>query len=285
MQYLSSIEQEGITLSNIHHSEVSHTTQRSDRRKTRKEKADNGTKRVVKEKFTHEHSLAPIVAKTEKQKKYLAMLNDPDVQVIVCQGHFGVGKSYLSAIVAAEQYRKNLIQKIIVARPHVQTGKSSGLKPGTVLEKQYPYLRNVLDTIKQRLGAAAFEIALKDGEHGDIQVQELENIRGRSFDEPSFLLIEEAQQSTPEEMLAILTRIGDNCKLVVSGDLNQRDIKGDSGLKWLVDFVERHKIEGVGMINFDSVDDIVRSGLLKKVAIGLMKDGAIPNTLTRRQSK
>ena len=242
-------------------------------RKTRREKAADGTQRVTREKFQGQNNPAPIVAKTEKQKKYLQMLNDPNVQMIVCRGYFGVGKTYLSAVTAADKYRKGEIQQIIVARPHVQTGKTSGLKPGTVLEKQYGYLRNVLDPIKQRLGSAAFEIALKDGEHGDIQVQEVENIRGRSFDSNCWLLIEEAQQTTPEEMLAIVTRVGENCKIIVSGDLNQRDIKGDSGLKWLIDFVERHEVAGVGMINFDSVNDICRSGLAREIAIGLVQDG------------
>ena len=134
-------------------------------------------------------------------------------------------------------------------------------------------MRNVLDPIRQRLGKSVFEIALDDGERGSIEVQELESIRGRSFDEKSFLLIEEAQQSTPEEMLAIVTRVSDNCKIVVSGDLNQRDIKGDSGLKWLLDFVKRHKIKSVATIDFNSTDDIVRGGLVREIAIGLVQDG------------
>lgn len=228
--------------------------------------------RKSKDKFREQNQPAPIVAMTEKQKTYLSMLNDPNIQLIVCTGIFGCGKSYLSACVAADKYRKNEISKIIVARPYVQTGKSAGAKPGTALQKLYPYVRNVLDPIKQRLGKAQFEIALDDGERGSIEVQELESIRGRSFDEPSWLCIEEAQQSTPEEMLAIVTRVGDNCKLIVSGDLNQRDIRGESGLKWILDFVKRHRIRNVGIINFDSPDDVVRGGLVKSIALGLIKD-------------
>jgi len=248
-------------------------------RKTRKEKLQDTSSqgRKTQEKFKEQHQPAPIVAKTEKQKQYLAMLNDSGTQLIICLGLHGVGKSYLSASIAADKYRKNEISKIIVARPYVQTGKSSGSKPGTSLEKLYAYVRNVLDPIRKRLGTSVFNIALADGEHGDIEVQELESIRGRSFDEPSFLLLEEAQQSTPEEMLAVVTRIGDNCKLVVSGDLNQKDVRGESGLKWLLDFTRRHNIRGVGVINFDSPDDIVRGGLVKDVAIALMKEGQLRN--------
>lgn len=238
---------------------------------TRKEESG----RVIQDKFKENRMVAPLQAKTQKQKQYLAMLNDPDIQLIVCTGLHGCGKSWLSASVAADKYRNNEISKIIVARPYVFTGKSSGSKPGTSLEKLYAYVRNVLDPIKKRLGNAVFEIALADGAKGDIEVQELESIRGRSFDEDSFLLIEEAQQSTPEEMLAIVTRVSDKCKLVVSGDLNQRDIRGESGLKWLLDFVKRHNISGVGIINFDSPDDIVRGGLVREIAIGLMHEGKL----------
>ena len=249
----------------------------SRKRQTRQEKINDteSAGRKVNAKFAHENRPTTIVAKTDKQKQYLSMLNDPNIQLVVVLGLHGVGKSFLSASVAADKYMKKEIDKIIVARPYVQTGKSTGLKPGKSLEKLYPYVRNVLDPIRKRIGGAVFDIALADGQKGSIEVQEVESIRGRSFDERSYLLIEESQQTTPDEMLAIVTRISDNCKLVVSGDLNQRDVRGESGLKWLLDFVKRHKIRGVGVINFDSPDDIVRGGLVRDIAIGLMKEGQL----------
>lgn len=249
------------------------------RRKTRSTKVDEGNAKVVKQKFQEDRDESinskPVVAKTEKQKEYLKMLRDPDIQVVCCLGWHGAGKTFLASSIAADKYRKNEIKKIIVARPYVQTGKSSGSKPGSALEKLYPYVRNVLDTIKQRIGSGAFEVALQDGSRGDIEVQELESIRGRSFDIPSFVILDEAQQSTPEEMLAIVTRISDNTKLVLCGDLNQRDIRGESGLEWFLNFAQRHSLKGVGIINFDSVDDIIRGGLVRDVAIGLVKDGKV----------
>ena len=247
------------------------------KRQTRQERIRDteSSGRKVNEKFSHEHKNAPIVAKTEKQKKYLAMLNDPNIQLLVVLGLHGVGKSYLSATVAADKYMKNEIDKIIVARPYVQTGKSTGLKPGSSLDKMYAYVRNVLDPMRKRMGCAVFDIALADGQKGTIEVQEVESIRGRSFDERSWLMIEESQQTTPEEMLAIITRVSDSCKLICSGDLNQRDVKGESGLKWLLDFVQRHNIKGVGVVNFDSPDDIVRGGLVREIAVGLMKEGKL----------
>lgn len=231
--------------------------------------------RVIKEKFLDErNSPPPLLAKTEKQKEYLKLLNDPSVQAICVLGLHGAGKTFCASAVAADKFRKNEIEQIIVARAYVQTGKTSGFKPGTSLQKLYPYVRNVLDTIKERIGNGAYEIALKDGETGQIQVQEVESIRGRSFDHPSFLIIDEAQQTTVSEMTSIVTRISDQCKLVLCGDVRQKDIHGESGLEWFMNFSKRHNLKGVAVIDFSDPDDIVRGGLVKDIAIGLMKDNA-----------
>ena len=123
--------------------------------------------KVIKEKFTEErNSPPPVVAKTIKQKEYFKLLNDPEIQAICVLGLHGTGKTFCASVVAADKFRKNEISKIIVARAYVQTGRTSGFKPGTSLQKLYPYVRNVLDTIKQRIGDGAYEIALKDGELG-----------------------------------------------------------------------------------------------------------------------
>ena len=228
--------------------------------------------RVIKEKFQEQlqKSLPPVSAKNAKQKHYLNILKT--CNIIIVEGLFGTGKTYLASCVAGDLLRKKEIEQIIVARPYVQTGKTSGFKPGTSYEKLYPYVRNVLDTVKQRMGDGAYQYALKDGVSGQIEVQELESIRGRSFDKKSFLIIDEVQQSTPEEMKAIVTRIGDDCTLVLCGDNSQRDIKGQSGLSWFRDFAERHELSGVGYVNFNEPSDIVRGGLVRDIAIGLARD-------------
>lgn len=224
---------------------------------------------LLKDKFKKERQLLPVIAKTNKQQKYLDLLYNSSVQVVCCLGLHGTGKTYLASLVAADYLRQNRIEKIIVARPYIQTGKASGYKPGSSLDKLYPYVRNVLDTIKNRIGSSVFDIALKDGLKGSIEVQELESIRGRSFDQPSWLIVDEAQQSTKEEMLAIITRISDNTKLILCGDINQKDIKTQSGLEWFLNFTIKNKLNSVGVINFDSPDDIVRGKFAKEVAIAL----------------
>ncbi|ADP02543.1 PhoH-like protein [Salmonella phage GEC_vB_MG] len=223
-------------------------------------------------KFDEERNSAPaLVALNEKQQDYLHKLQT--CNIIIAKGIFGTGKTYLASAHAADLLRRNELDKIIVARPYVQTGKTSGFKPGTSLEKLFPYVRNMLDTIRKRMGDGAYYNALKDGLNGRIEVQELESIRGRSFDEKSFLLIDEAQQSTPEEMLSIITRISDNCTLVVMGDASQKDIYGQSGLEWLIEFTQRHNLAGVGTVSFDDPnEDIVRGGMVRDIALGLMAD-------------
>lgn len=241
------------------------------KRVTARDKKQFGGK-TVKDKFNEERFAAPVAAKTNKQKEYFRLLNDPNIKAIVVLGLHGTGKTYCAAVTAADKFRKNEIEKIIVSRAYVQTGKSSGLKPGTALEKLYPYVRNILDTIKSRIGVGAYEVALKDGLSGSIEVQEVESIRGRSFDQRSWLMIDEAQQTTPEEMQSIVTRVSDDCKLILMGDILQKDIKGVSGLEWFMSFTKRHKLDGVAVIDFNDPSEIVRGGLVRDIAIGLAKD-------------
>lgn len=229
--------------------------------------------RKIKDKFEKERDLPPVQAKTAKQKDYFNKLRT--CNIVVCEGMFGTGKSFCSAVTAGDMFRKGEIEEIIVARPYVQTGKTAGFRPGNTYEKLYPYVRNVLDTVKWRLGTNVYQNALGDATSSQIQVQALEDIRGRSFDKNSFLLIEEAQQSTPDEMLSILTRISDNCTLVISGDDSQKDIKGQSGLSWAKEFLQRHNISGVGYVNFDHPSDIVRGGIVREIAYGLARDNGV----------
>jgi len=243
-----------------------------DKRKRKNNKKDKTGGATVKQKFENERNMPPVEPKTKKQQYYFALLNDPNIQIIIAEGLFGTGKTFCSAVVAADKFRKNEIGKIIVARPYVQTGKTSGFKPGDSLQKLYPYVRNVLNVIEMRIGKGAFNVALGDGTSGDIEVQEVESIRGRSFDERSFLMIEEAQQTSPDEMKSIVTRIGEGCKLIISGDDSQRDIEGQSGLAWIKSFAKRHNLSNVGFVNFDDPSDIVRSGIVREIAYGLAKD-------------
>lgn len=190
----------------------------------------------------------------DKQYDYLVSLySDP---CVVCTGAAGTGKTFLAASVAAKDLAERRINRIILSRANVATGKSLGAFPGTVEEKMAPWLMPITDVLRKQLGVSYYEHALKTGA---ISIQPLETIRGRSFDD-AIVLMDEAQQLTVDELKAVTTRIGENAKLYLMGDRAQRDVNTD-GLKWLGDLVEKHDLP-VAKHTFLS-DDIVRSGLCK----------------------
>jgi len=239
-------------------------------RKKNKQRAEDA---AMKKTFPYQqrNPLPPIQPRNENQKKYNHNLQT--YQVNVAQGAAGVGKTFIVAAKAADAFMKGDIDKIIVARPYVQTGKSSGAKPGSVYDKLYPYVRPILDTIRERMGDGKYKNHLKDGVHGEIEVCELESIRGRSFDERCWLIVDECQQATAKELIAILTRIGTDCRVTLCGDIKQNDLKERSGLEWLLNHVSVHNID-IGITTFTS-DDIVRSGFVKDFVKSLEDSNSI----------
>ena len=133
-------------------------------------------------------------------------------------------------------------------------GRPLGFFPGTLEAKFAPWATPVTDAIKDRIGKAAFDIAVK---HGDIEMVPFEVMRGRSWKD-AFVLLDEAQNTTPAEMKMFLTRIGDNCTAVINGDVSQCDLDATSGLRAAIDLIAAHGLP-VPVIEF-TVDDIVRSG-------------------------
>lgn len=190
----------------------------------------------------------------DKQQSYMLSLKSKACTIV--EGVAGTGKTFLAASIAAQDLANREIGTIILSRPNVPTGKSLGAFPGTVAEKMEPWLLSLTDTLKRQLGAGFYEYALKTGA---IQVQPIETIRGRSFDN-AVLLFDEAQQLTEDEVKAIVTRIGKNTRLVLMGDPTQRDNKA-SGLEYLIDLADRHHLP-VATHSFNS-DDIVRSDICK----------------------
>ena len=238
---------------------------------TRKEKAEQGMARIVKEKFMQEREEEvlsnPLVPWNKKQKDYIDLLNDKPI--VIATGFPGTAKTYIPTVMAADLYKLNKIQKIYVTRPAVSSSKSVGYFKGTAEEKLSVWLNSVIPIFKERLGKAAFEIAL---ETGDIEFIPLEVLKGMSISN-AWLLCEESSDLTKEEIIKIVTRMGKNSKLVLSGDIRQAELKGESGLSWLVKFVQRHHLtEHFGFIDFDNVNDIVRSDAVKQFIVALTRD-------------
>lgn len=189
------------------------------------------------------------------QGEYLEAIKNSEV--IFGIGSAGTGKTYVAASYAAGELFHRRIQKIILTRPNVETGRGLGFLPGELDEKYAPYL-DPFDSVFQRtLGKGFYEYALKSK---DIEPKPLGFMRGSSFDN-AIILVDEVQNMTKTEFKMLLSRIGKNCKVILSGDPDQTDIQ-DSGLKDAVHRLEG--LEGISVVRFlDS--DIVRSKMCKQI--------------------
>ena len=194
-----------------------------------------------------------IVPKTDNQGKLIKAITESS-QVIVF-GPAGTGKTYVTATLASDMYLTKQIEKIVITRPMVSVGKDIGILPGELLDKVAPWALPVLDILIKHLGKATVEIALKSG---NIEIAPLALMRGRSFDD-AFIICDEAQNVTTAELKMLLTRVGEDTTIVLNGDVQQTDLKGDSGLITITNVAKKHKIP-VPVIEF-SLDDIVRSDI------------------------
>lgn len=204
-------------------------------------------------KFETERALPPIKALNPTQADYLdALRKSPQVIVL---GPAGTGKTWIAATHAADLYRNRQIDRIILTRPNVPCGRSLGFFPGSLEDKFAPWAVPVAEAIKERIGKAAYDIALKNGA---IELVPFEVMRGRSW-KNAFVLLDEAQNATPSEIKTFLTRIGEDCTMVINGDISQCDLDRDSGLRVVIDIVAKQSLP-VPVIEFSRAD-IVRSGL------------------------
>ena len=206
-----------------------------------------------KRKFVAERMPPPILALNAKQAEYLGFLRTH--QQVFVLGPAGTGKTWLAATYAADLFRKGSISRIILTRPNVPCGRSLGFFPGTLENKFAPWAVPVTDAIRDRLGPAVYDVAVKNGE---IEVVPFEVMRGRSW-KNAFVLLDEAQNTTIAEIKMFLTRVGEDCLTVINGDAAQCDLDCASGFRKAIDLV-RDKHLPIPIIEF-SVDDVVRSGL------------------------
>jgi phosphate starvation-inducible PhoH-like protein len=221
----------------------------------RKSRRSFGTAEVIElhgSKFNAERNPSPITPLNAHQAAYLDALKVGD-QVLVL-GPAGTGKTWIAATYAADLYRQRRIDKIILTRPTVPCGRSLGFFPGDLNEKFAPWAAPLTEAIAERIGKAAYEIALKNG---DIEFVPFEVMRGRSWRD-AFILLDEAQNATPAEMKMFLTRVGEGCSVVVNGDVSQTDLRSDSGLAAVLNLVRLQNLP-VTVVEFTDAD-IVRSG-------------------------
>lgn len=195
--------------------------------------------------------------KTEAQRHYVSSIRHNKITFGV--GPAGTGKTYTAARMACEMFLAKQVRKIVLCRPAVEAGESLGFLPGDINEKLAPYTAAYGPGFHDGMGRGHFEyLAL----HGQIEVVPLAFMQGRSFDEPTIILFDEAQNATPMQMKMVLTRLGEGARLVIDGDPAQTMIRGQSGL---IDGLQRTRyIAGVGVAQFERAD-IVRSGIVREI--------------------
>ena len=226
------------------------------------------TQRKTKYKGAEEESqgkVKPLQAFNANQKLYLKALKEAS-QIIVT-GYSGTGKTFMAATHAANLYAIKQIDKIVVTRPNVPVGRDLGYLPGDLNEKFAPWAAPVLDVLKKHLGDPVVEIAIK---RGNIEMAPLSTMRGRSF-ERAFVILDEAQNTTIEEMKMFLTRIGNDTTVVINGDIKQSDLQQASGLSKILHMAKKYSLP-IPVIEF-GIEDIVRSDICKEWIIAFDKEG------------
>lgn len=202
--------------------------------------------------------LKPIKPKTLGQRKYISAIEDNIITFGI--GPAGTGKTFLAIAMAAKALKNNSVSKIILTRPAVEAGENLGFLPGDLQEKIDPYLRPLYDSLYNILGYDNF---LRLKEKGIIEVAPLAYMRGRTLDD-AFIILDEAQNATNEQMKMFLTRIGFESKAVVTGDITQIDLgrRKSSGLVSVSKIL--NNIKGINFNYFDS-SDIVRHSIVMKI--------------------
>ena len=200
----------------------------------------------------------PIKPKTIGQKRYCNMIAKNTITIGV--GPAGTGKTYLAVAMAVTAFRSKQVNRIILTRPAVEAGEKLGFLPGDLQSKVDPYLRPLYDALFDMLGAETYQ---KYVERGNIEVAPLAYMRGRTLDD-SFIILDEAQNTTREQMKMFLTRLGFNSKMVITGDITQIDLPNGakSGLKDCIKILRN--IEGIGHCSFDE-KDVVRHRLVQDI--------------------
>ena len=200
----------------------------------------------------------PVKPKTIGQQNYVQAIRDNTVVLAV--GPAGTGKTYLAVAQAVQAFRAKDVNRIILTRPAVEAGEKLGFLPGDIQQKVDPYLRPLYDALFDMLGAENF---MKYQERGNIEVAPLAYMRGRTLDD-SFIILDEAQNTTPEQMKMFLTRLGFNSKVVVTGDITQIDLADGKKSGLMEATAVLKNVEDIAIVTLNE-KDVVRHKLVQSI--------------------
>ena len=206
----------------------------------------------------HKGKMKNVGPRTEGQKNYVDTIRNFDITFGI--GPAGTGKTYLAMAMAVDALKSAKVRRIILTRPALEAGENLGFLPGDMIEKISPYLRPLYDALYDMMDAERIE---KYIEMGIIEVAPLAYMRGRTLND-AFIILDEAQNCTPEQMKMFLTRLGFDSKAVITGDITQSDLPGGKPLGLLQAQKILSKIEGIKFIYFTNVD-VVRHELVQEI--------------------
>jgi phosphate starvation-inducible PhoH-like protein len=207
--------------------------------------------------YAPRRSKTPLSPQTPAQQDYINAIRNHCLTFGI--GPAGTGKSYCAGALAAEALESGRIERIILTRPAVEAGENLGFLPGEVEDKYAVYIDAFRDILNERLGHGVVDYCLR---HGRIVGAPLAYMRGKTFSNNTFVILDEAQNTTPAQMKMFLTRIGEHAKVVINGDIRQSDLRGPNGLEDAISKVKG--LPGVYIHAFER-SDIVRSGLVRKI--------------------
>ena len=222
------------------------------------EEKDSAIVEIDTDLICHTIQVRPIKPKTIGQKNYIDQIRKK--MIVFGVGPAGTGKTYLAMAMAITAFKNDEVSKIILTRPAIEAGEKLGFLPGDLQSKVDPYLRPLYDALYQIMGPESY---LKNTEKGLIEVAPLAYMRGRTLDN-SFIILDEAQNTTPAQMKMFLTRIGFGSKVIITGDLTQKDLPRDakSGLEEAIKVLG--KMDDIGFCYLTS-QDVVRHPLVQKI--------------------
>ncbi|GHU62032.1 phosphate starvation protein PhoH [Clostridia bacterium] len=202
----------------------------------------------------------PVKPKTIGQKNYVDTIRQK--MIVFGLGPAGTGKTYLAMAMAIQAFKNHEVNRIILTRPAIEAGEKLGFLPGDLQSKVDPYLRPLYDALHQIMGVESF---VHNSEKGLIEVAPLAYMRGRTLDQ-AYIILDEAQNTTPAQMKMFLTRIGFGSKVIITGDLSQKDLSPNavSGLEVALNVLK--KVTDIGFVFLDS-QDVVRHPLVQKIVL------------------
>jgi len=192
-----------------------------------------------------------ILPKNLRQEDYIELLDNPNKHIVMSMGPAGTGKTMLAVLAAIRALKTGECEKIVVTRPAVSVDEQHGFLPGTLVEKMAPWTRPIFDVFEEYWSPQQIEGMIEDGV---IEIAPLAYMRGRTF-KNAWILADEMQNATPSQMKMLLTRLGTNSRIVVTGDLNQHD-RGyeNNGLKDFINLLQKKNSDLIGVVEFYKQD-------------------------------